>query len=75
LETAKASGRALKGKKVWMIASGTEDALPDGFEVPFRRTCEYFSMDYRGFAYLYTGDDAARRVQSEAALADFGAGV
>ena len=75
LETAKASGRALRGKKVWMIASGTEDALPDGFEVPFRRTCEYFSMDYCGCAYLYTGDDTARRVKSEAALADFGAGV
>jgi putative NADPH-quinone reductase len=74
-ENYKAQGKSLKGKQAWVIASGTEEILPEGFEVPFRRTCGYFSMGYCGCAYLYTGDDAARRVQSEAALADFGAGV
>lgn len=72
LETAKQSGRTLKGKKVWVIASGTEDGLPEGFEVPFRRTAAYFGMDYRSCAYLYTGEDKGLRARSEAALVAFG---
>ena len=75
LETAKAGGRALQGKTVWVIATGTEEALPEGFEVPFRSTAAYFAMDYRGSAYLYTGEDAALRAASAAALAAFGAAV
>ena len=74
-ETAKPKGRALAGKKIWVIASGTDEMLPEGFEVPFRRTTEYFAMDYRGCAYLYTGTDAAMRAGSEAALANFGANI
>jgi multimeric flavodoxin WrbA len=75
LETAKAKGRALTGKKVWVIASGTEESLPEGFEVPFRRSAGYFAMDYCGCGYLYTGEDAGLRARSEAALAAFGAGL
>lgn len=75
LETAKADGRALKGKQVWMIATGVEPVLPEGFEVPFRRTAEYFAMAYRGSAYLYTGEDKALRAASEAGLAAFGATI
>jgi multimeric flavodoxin WrbA len=70
-ETAKSGGRALKDKQVWVIATGTENVLPEGFEVPFRRTCEYFAMLYRGAAYLYTGEDRHLRTQSEGALAGF----
>ena len=75
LETAKPSGRALKGKQVWMIATGVEADLPEGFEVPFRRTADYFGMDYRGCGYLYTGEDKSLRTASEAALAAFGARI
>jgi multimeric flavodoxin WrbA len=75
LETAKASGRALKGKQVWVIATGTENTLPEGFEVPFRRTCDYFDMTYCGCADLYTGEDGRLRARSEAALAAFGATI
>jgi hypothetical protein len=32
-------------------------------------------MAYRGCAYLYTGDDPARRMDMEAALARFGESV
>jgi len=72
LETAKDKGRALAGKSVWLIATGTENGLPEGFEVPFRRTAKYFAMHYRGAAYLYTGDDPALREASETAVAAFG---
>jgi multimeric flavodoxin WrbA len=72
LTVAKEKGRSLAGKNVWLLASGTENALPDGFEVPFARTAEYFGMRYRGAAYLYTGDDIENRRASETALSDFG---
>ena len=58
-----------------MIASGTEETLPEGFEVPFRRTSEYFGMTYRGAAYLYTGTDADLRAQTAAAMTAFGQSI
>jgi hypothetical protein len=74
-ENLKAQGKALAGKQVWVVATGTEETLPEGFEVPFRRTCEYFAMAYRGAAYLYTGTDADLRASTAAALVRFGMGV
>lgn len=71
-ENLKPQGKALAGKPVWVIATGTEDMLPEGFEVPFARTAGYFGMRYRGCAYLYTGTDPARRADTKAALARFG---
>lgn len=72
-ETRKAQGKALAGKQVWVIATGTEPALPEGFEIPFSRTAEYFGMIYRGIAYLQTGAQAHSRADSEAALKRLGA--
>lgn len=74
-ENRKSAGKALAGKQVWVIATGTEHALPEGFEVPFARTADYFGMLYRGCAYLHTGDDIARRNRDEVALKRFGAAV
>jgi multimeric flavodoxin WrbA len=72
-ENLKVQGKALAGKSVWVIATGTEAELPEGFEIPFARTADYFGMVYRGCAYLYTGDDAALRTTGEAALKTFAA--
>lgn len=44
-------GRRLAGRGVWVAACGSESALPDGFEVPFRRTADYLSMVYGGIVY------------------------
>jgi multimeric flavodoxin WrbA len=74
-ENYKAQGKSLKGKQAWVIASGTEEILPEGFEVPFRRTCDYFGMIYRGAAYLYTGTDTVLRAHSESEMAKFGAAI
>ena len=74
-ENRKAQGKALKGKSVWMIATGSDPELPEGFEIPFARTAEYLDMRYRGCAYLYTGKDAARRAVGEEALKRFGAAL
>lgn len=64
----KKEGRALKGKKTFLISSGTEESLPQGFEIPFQRTSEYLNMAYRGAAYLYSGNDGALRTTSEQAI-------
>ena len=74
-ENLKALGKSLKGKAVWVIATGTDTVLPDGFEVPFARTAGYFGMAYRGCAYLYTGTDRARRADGEIALVRFGENI
>jgi hypothetical protein len=74
-ENYKAQGKSLKGKQAWVIASGTEEILPEGFEVPFRRTRDYFGMIYRGAAYLYTGSDTMLRARSESEMTKFGAAI
>lgn len=71
-ENLKALGKSLAGKPVWVIATGSENELPEGFEVPFARTAEYFGMTYRGCAYLHTGENMSRRADTERALVQFG---
>ena len=68
-------GRALADKEVSVIATGTEEFLPEGFELPFRGIARHFSMQYRGCTYLYTGEDGELRQASEAALAAHGAKI
>lgn len=45
-------GRALAGRRGWLIAVGTDPELPPGFEEPFRRTCRYFGMNWETSLYL-----------------------
>lgn len=47
----KAYGKQLYGKRARLLATGSDDELPRGFEVPFQLTCTYFGMDYMGAAY------------------------
>ncbi|HYE59363.1 MAG TPA: NAD(P)H-dependent oxidoreductase [Rhodothermales bacterium] len=44
-------GRRLAGRTMWVAACGTDPALPEGFEVPFRDTAVYFDMMYGGALY------------------------
>lgn len=48
-------GRSLAGKKVYLFSTGTDPELPEGFEVPFRKTSEYFAMEYQQAFYVSTG--------------------
>jgi multimeric flavodoxin WrbA len=48
----KPMGRSLAGKKTMVVATGTDNELPEGFEVSFRRTSEYFDIVYLGCAYM-----------------------
>lgn len=37
-------GKSLRGKKTYLISTGSDAELPEGFEVPFRKTSDYFDM-------------------------------
>lgn len=66
----KEEGRRLRGKQVWVVACGTDPALPEGFESPFRQTCDYLGMRYRGAFYLqFDGERVAGRAAGGAAKA------
>ena len=45
-------GRRLAGRTAWVAACGSDPALPEGFEVPFRATAGYFDMAYGGALYV-----------------------
>lgn len=46
LSTYKPIGRSLKGKKTYLISTGSDPELPPGFEIPFKLTSEYFEMEF-----------------------------
>ena len=48
----KGIGRKLRGKSMFLIAVGTDEILPDGFEIPFTLKAKYFDMFYRGYVYF-----------------------
>lgn len=52
ITTQKPMGKALKGKTTLLFATGYDDQLPEGFEVPFRRTSEYFDMNFDKTLYV-----------------------
>ena len=59
-------GRALKGKKTYLIAHGSSDAeLPEGFEVPFSKTSAYFNMEYQGCFYFQIQDNVVPADKAE----------
>jgi hypothetical protein len=40
-----------------VIASGSDPCAPEGFESPFRLSCEYLGMKYIGSHYVQMEDD------------------
>ena len=71
----KARGRSLKGTTVAVLASGTDTALPEGFEAPFRQTCDYLGMRYAGALYVQFGDERVPVRDHSADVARFVAGL
>jgi multimeric flavodoxin WrbA len=45
-------GRALAGRDMWVLATGTDERLPHGFTEPFERTAAYFDMRWRQAFYV-----------------------
>jgi hypothetical protein len=44
-------GRALAGRSVWLLSTGTDETLPLGFVEPFALTAGYFDMVWREAFY------------------------
>lgn len=49
-------GRQLNGKQTFLIAVGADDALPVGFEEPFRLTSLYLGMEFIASLYCKTSE-------------------
>lgn len=69
---AKPLGRALAGRKVYLIACGSSPELPAHFEEPFSATCNYLAMDYRGTFYYDAGENHEQNTQNKQDAAAFG---
>jgi len=52
-------GRALAGRRVWLLATGTDETLPDGFTVPFEKTASYFEMHWNSAFYVQIDESVA----------------
>lgn len=52
--TKKHIGRQLNGKSTFLLAVGSDEELPNGFEVPFKLTSDYLDMKYEGCIYYST---------------------
>lgn len=50
----------LRGKRCFLLATGSDTDLPEGFEVPFRCTCDYLDMVYCRSFYLAKGASASK---------------
>jgi len=64
----KKTGRKLKGKQTFLLAVGAEEALPLGFEEPFRLTSEYFDMEFIASFYCRTSEISVKGTEGEAFL-------
>jgi multimeric flavodoxin WrbA len=53
--THKHLGRQLRGKRLFLLATGTDATLPPGFEEPFQLTARYFDMTFGGSLYQSQG--------------------
>ena len=50
-------GKRLAGKPTFLVATGTERDLPEGFEAAFRLTSDYFDMKFKAACYVqFRGD-------------------
>lgn len=57
-------GRALAGRNVWLLATGTDESLPFGFQEPFASTAAYFGMVWRQAFYCRSVKGAPFTVES-----------
>jgi hypothetical protein len=71
----KSVGRKLTGRSVWVVACGSDPALPDGFEVPFRETAAYFGMCYGGALYVQMQEGKRLWREQRGRAASFGSAI
>lgn len=64
-------GRQLKGRVMTFLATGHDEAIPEGFSIPFKRTAEYFHMMYKEGAYICTNSKTFNPAEAEASVVEF----
>lgn len=57
LKIDKPTGRKLRGKSMASISCGSDDHLPEGYEVPFRESAHYLGMQWLGHLHTWVEDD------------------
>jgi hypothetical protein len=72
ITTRKDMGRALAGRRLWLLATSPEAEWPAGFEAPFRLTAEYMHMRYAGGVHAQCRGDLGFDGAAEEALCAFG---
>ncbi len=70
ITTAKPLGRQLRGKRLFVLAVGTDAALPPGFKQPFRLTASYFGISFGQSLYL-SQKQPPRPAELAAAIREF----
>ena len=58
-------GRQLKDKHLFLLSVGSNEKFPEGFEVPFINTADYFDMHYKGSVYLSTDEPITGEQKNE----------
>ncbi len=53
LQDCKPFGRKLAGKNAFVLSTGADPLLCDGFEDPFKQTFKYFAIEYSGCEYAH----------------------
>lgn len=61
----KEMGRQLAGKRVFAVVVGHDAEPPEGYEVPFRNSCNYLDMVYEGMLYRSSGHPETAQKRSE----------
>lgn len=67
----KEDGRSLAGRDVYVLVNGSDEIIPEGYEVPFRKTCQYLDMNYQGVHYVHTGRNEGLRTATTEAIDAF----
>lgn len=57
LKIEKEIGRQFRGKNMAMISCGSEEALNEGFEIPFSESADYLGMQYLGAVHTWVEED------------------
>lgn len=64
-------GRQLEGKVMTFVATGHDELMPEGFDVPFKRTAEYFNMSYKAGLYVCSNSKVLSQIGMDEKVIQF----
>ena len=72
LDVHKEKGRAIRGKRLAVLCTGTDPFLPPSFDEPFRLTCMYLGIRFLGTHYAQFGPMHAKGPEAAQEAESFG---